>query len=187
MKILGFDKKEGIWVIVVLVVLGFAIYFNLQVSLRRGRDIQRKNDMESIEKALLAYFTDNSSFPPSFEGKMVACLGGYDGNKIPQARACDWFTDPLTNIWSGTTYLPNIPTDPNHNEGARYYYVSNGRYFQLYTALEGKDEDEYTEAIARKNIMCGNVLCNYGRSSFGAPLDKSIEEYENELRMQGKK
>lgn len=186
MKILGFDKKESIWVVAVLLVLSTAIYFNLQVSLRRGRDIQRKNDMETLEKALLAYFTDTSSFPPSFEGKMVACFKGYDENNVPQAAPCDWFRDPFPNIFSGATYLSNIPTDPNHNDGARYYYISNGRYFQLYTALEGKDEDEYTEAIARKNIMCGNVVCNYGRSSFGAPLDKSIEEYENELREQGK-
>ncbi len=183
MRILGFKKIEFIWVFVVLVAIGFATYTNLQISLRRGRDVQRKSDIKVIHDALLSYFVDESSFPQAFEGKIVACFGGVDAQGIAQPTACDWSRDSLTNIWSNAVYLPHLPTDPHHNDGARYYYISNGRYFQLYAALESSSEAEYDKSIVARNIMCGDRVCNFGLASYGAPLDKSIEEYENELRM----
>jgi hypothetical protein len=182
--ILGFNKKELISVAVILAALGTATYMNLRISLRRERDFQRKNDIKAIHDALLAFHIDTSSFPPSFEGKIVACFGGVDKNGIPQAIPCNWHTDSLGNIFTGAIFLEKLPTDPKHNSGARYYYISNGRYFQIYGALEGKDEAEYSEGIVARNIMCGNRVCNYGRGFLGTPLDKSIEEYENELRQQ---
>lgn len=186
MRILGYKKTEFVWVLVVLCVIGLATYLNLQVSLRRGRDVQRKSDIKTIHDGLLSYFIDESSFPQAFEGKIVACFGGVDDRGIAQAIPCDWSRDGLANIWSKAVYLLHLPTDPHHNDGARYYYISNGRYFQLYAALEGRDEAEYDENIVKRNIMCGDRVCNFGLSSYGAPLDKSIEEYENELRTKSK-
>ena len=80
------------------------------------------------------------------------------------------------------SYLERIPSDPKHDEGARYYYVSNGRRFQIYASLEGRDEDEFSEAILARNLPCGKEICNFGLAYGKTPLDKSLEEYENELR-----
>lgn len=186
MKILGFTKKELIFVAIVLGVISTVTYGNMQISLRRGRDIQRKNDMRTIHDALIEYQKSHSSFPPSKDGKIVACYGGVDSQGVPQAVPCDWQFDPLPDIFSGTNYLEHLPTDPLHNQGSRYYYISNGRYFQIYGALEGADEAEYDPAIVARNIMCGNRVCNFGRGFNGTPLDKSIEEYENEMRQEQK-
>lgn len=187
MNFLGFKKVEIIVVSLTLVTIGVAIYLNLRISLRRERDFQRKSDIWAIHDALIAYMNDESSFPPSHQGKIVACFGGVDESEIPQRVPCEWHKDPLPNIFKDKIYLENLPTDPHHNQGARYYYISNGRYFQLYAALEGQDEDEYNKAIVARNIMCGVRRCNYGKGFGETPLDKSIEEYENELREKNEK
>lgn len=178
---LGFNRNEIIASTLILAFVGLATYFNMQVSVRRGRDIQRKNDIRAIHDGLYGYFVDESSFPPSFEGKIVACFGGVDENEVPQAVPCNWHDDPLPNIFKDQVYINNLPTDPLHNSGSRYYYISNGRTFQIYAALEGTDEAEYDPVIVKRNIMCGNRVCNFGRAFNQTPLDKSIEEYENEL------
>jgi len=186
MTILGFNKKELFSLVVILSFVGAITYTNLQISLRRGRDVQRKNDLQVIADALIAFQTDRASFPPAFEGKIVSCFGGNDELGVPQAVPCDWYRDGLYDIVFGETYLLNLPTDPHHNQGARYYYLSNGRYFQLYAALEGEDEAEYDEKIVKRGIMCGNRVCNFGLGFMETPLDKSIEEYENEIRSRDK-
>ena len=182
MTIFGFKRKELFVVSLILFFIGFATYANLRISLRRSRDIQRREDLWRIHDALISFQTDTYSFPPSQDGKIVACLAGVDSEGVPQARACDWHMDSFPNIFSGAVYLEHFPADPKHNDGARYYYISNGRHFQVYGALEGQEEDEYSSAVIKRNIMCGNIPCNFGRSDSGTPLDKSIEEYENELR-----
>lgn len=182
MTIFGFKKIELLVVFLILLSIGTVTFRNLQVSLRRSRDIQRREDLWRIHDALVAFHKDELSFPPSQDGKIVACHGGVDANNVPQRRACDWHVDTLPNIFSGAVYLEHMPTDPKHNDGGRYYYISNGRYFQVYGALEGVDEDEYDPDVVARNIMCGNRVCNFGRGFSGTPLDKSIEEYENELR-----
>jgi type II secretory pathway pseudopilin PulG len=182
MRIFGFRRKELIAVAVILLTISAVTYSNLQVSLRRGRDLQRKNDIRTIHDALIEYMNDESSFPQEFQGRIVACLGEMNDEGVSQQVPCDWHRDGLANIYKDIVYLEHLPTDPQHNDGARYYYISNGRYFQIYAALEGSDEDEYDEAIVARDIRCGDRVCNYGRGFQGTPLDKSIEEYENELR-----
>lgn len=180
--IFGFTKLEAFATFAILLTIGLAIYMNLQISLQRGRDIQRKNDIKAIHDALIQFHIDEASFPQSREGKIVSCLGGYDEGGIPQFAPCEWHTDAFANIFTGAVYIPNLPTDPTHNEGARYHYISNGRNFQIYAALEGRDEAEFDAAIEARGLMCGNKICNFGRGFGATPLDKSLEEYENELR-----
>ena len=48
--------------------------------------------------------------------------------------------------------------------------------------LEGKgNEIGFDEAIIGRNLPCGEEICNFGRAFSVTPLDKSIQEYENEL------
>lgn len=186
MTIFGFNKKEIFSISIILAVIGVAIYLNLSSALKRARDVQRRNDLWRISDALIEYHKDRASFPPTFEGKIVACFGGVDEHGIPQAVPCDWHADGLSNIFTGQVFLENLPTDPHHNQGARYLYLSNGRYFQIYAALESEDDPEYKPEVVARNLMCGNRQCNFGRAFLETPLDKTIEEYENELRAKQK-
>jgi len=185
MFIFNFTKRELSVVVATLILIIIATTLNLRVSYRRSRDMTRKNDIRAIHDGLLAYRDDYASFPASDQGRIVACYGGTDDKGVPQRRICEWVDDPLPDIFSmggGTAYLEKLPSDPKHIEGRRYLYLSNGRYFQIYASLEGDDEPEYDPAIVARDLWCGNELCNFGRASDGAPLEKSIEQYENELR-----
>ncbi|CAN5325485.1 hypothetical protein BH10PAT1_BH10PAT1_4340 [soil metagenome] len=78
--------------------------------------------------------------------------------------------------------LPVSPKDPGTPNGYSYLYITDGKFFQIYASLEGiKDEAEYNPKIASLNLKCGKFICNFGKSSGSVPLDKSLEEYENEL------
>ena len=186
----GFTKKELYFVIATIFLISFATYANLQVSFRRSRDVERKGDLRAIYDALVAYQVDVASFPPSDEGKIVACLDGYDDQGVPQRRSCEWGWEGVTYYFEDGTigkYIETLPTDPKHNEGRRYLYLSNGRHFQIYTSLEGVSEPEYNSAIVERNLSCGDKICNYGLADEVTPLEKSIEEYENELRIKNAK
>jgi hypothetical protein len=50
--------------------------------------------------------------------------------------------------------------------------------------LESKEEAEYNEAINKRNLSCGNSICNFGLASGDTPLTKTIEEYEYELKVE---
>lgn len=182
-----FSKKELVAIIIILTVIAAASLSNFRISLRRARDTQRKNDIGTLTDALVRYGGDFGSFPISRDGKIVACKGpetkidkkGRITNLVP----CEWGKDSLADISdpSYPAYISTLPADPQNEMGLRYMYFSNGRRFQLYASLEGADEAEYDGKILARKISCGSRICNFGLAYANTPLDKSIEEYENEL------
>ncbi len=168
-----FSKQESLAVVVILSVLFLVSYFNFAKALIRSRDLQRKNDIGEITKGLEEFRTDFASYPQSSkEGRINTCNGG-----------CAWGIDPLRDIndLSYPPYMKVIPLDPRTGDGFSYLYFSNGRRFQIYATLEDTSDPEYDPKIVALNLKCGTKICNFGRSSPETPLDKSIEEYENEL------
>lgn len=185
--VIKFTKKEFAVVSITLLGIMLATYLNLLTSFRRARDVQRKGDLGAIANALSAYQIDIASYPASEDGKIVACLGGFDENNVPQRRACEWRIEGLRDIFyedpNYPAYINTLPGDPHYKKGVEYVYLSNGRHFQILSALEGEDEPEFNPQIVARNIMCGTRVCNFGLADGQTPLEKSIEEYENELRM----
>lgn len=168
-----FSKQESLAVLLILSVLFVVSYFNFAKALVRSRDLQRKNDIGEITKGLEEFRTDFASYPQSTKtGLINACNGG-----------CVWGKDPLRDIndLKYPAYINTIPLDPTTGNGYSYLYFSNGRRFQIYATLEDTSDPEYNPKIAALNLKCGTKVCNFGRSSPETPLDKSIEEYENEL------
>lgn len=181
----GFRGTDKIVVILILISLLTLSYFNLQSSFRKSRDAQRKSDIRSIYDGLMTYQNDFGSFPASSEGKIVACKGELDEEtNLYGLIPCEWYWDGLRDVndESYPAYLQNIPSDPFHGKGARYLYISNGKHFQVYAALESGREDEYDPNIVARQLNCGDRICNFGRADGKVPLDKSLEEYENELK-----
>lgn len=174
-----FSKYEFVEITIIIAILIAVSLPNFIVSLRRARDAQRKNDLGSLENALLRFNNDFGFFPlASVDGRIIACRGV--GELL---EPCDWGVDALTDPSdpSFPPYLSSIPVDPDNSKGVSYHYLSNGKRFQILAALEGKDEDEYDESILARGIYCGKALCNSGKASGRTPLDKSLQEYENEL------
>ena len=78
-------------------------------------------------------------------------------------------------------YLANIPKDPKSAIGVKYLYISNTKRYQIYSYLEGeKDEGGFDQKIVDRKLDCGKGVCMYGKSFGETPLDRSIEDYEEE-------
>ena len=184
-----FNSKELKIVGSILLFISIISFFNFRVSIRRARDAQRKNDLGSLQEALERYHNYTGNYPlNSKDGRILSCIGPdtffNEKTKIwENIRACDWGMDNLYDFsdLDNPVFIEPIPTDPKQTEGIMFKYLSNGQRFQLLGYLEGEDEAEFDELIQVRNINCGNKICNYGRSSGSTPLDKSIDEYENEL------
>lgn len=186
-----FSKEETVVVALILGVIALASLLNFRTSLRRARDVQRKDDLGSTANALEKYRDDFGAFPlASSDGKILACVRPgdkitYDKEGRPQVTliACEWGKDSLRDILDPNSppYLELLPGDPQRGMGLTYIYFSNGKRYQIYASLEGKDEDEYDPKIIARGIQCGTRICNFGRVFGKTPLDKSIEEYENEI------
>ncbi len=102
-------------------------------------------------------------FPLSDNGNIVGCFNsdpvtdpktGYPLN----ASTCTWGESRFENV-------NLMPRDPKYKNGSNYLYISDGKKYQLYIALEGRDEAEYTPSIVNKNLQCGTKICNYGRGN----------------------
>ena len=181
--ILGFSKNELRGVALILLILFVAVGLNLRVSLRKSRDSQRRSDVRAIADGVQAFHEDFGFFPRSHEGKIVACNGSLDVDGNPVFEPCEWLYDSLRDSFDldYPPYMERIPTDPHHNSGVRYHYISNGSRYQIYGSYESSGEPEYEAGVVARNLSCGNKVCNFGRAYSQTPLDVSIEQYESEL------
>jgi len=168
-----FTKKEFIYVFLILAVVFSATLINYQGAVRRARDAQRKQDIRDIHDALEDYHTTIGSYPVSEDGKIVICDTS-EKNKTgnPIFRKCEW---------GENSFIIRLSGDPMTSKGFSYYYLSDTKYFQLFASLEGSDEVEYDQKINSRNLPCGSKICNFGLGSPRTPLDKSLEEYQNEI------
>ena len=192
-----FTRSETIGLSVIFLILIIMSVPNFALSIKRSRDNTRKGDLGSLVAALAAYQRDFSSFPLSTpDGKIIACKRPEDkvevdekGNLIINLIPCEWGSSGIFDFTdeSADPYVSPLPNDPQSRLGLTYFYISNGRRYQVYAHLESTDDDQYDEKIAARNLPCGNGVCNTGRAHSHTPLDKSIEEYENELYEQSLK
>ena len=186
-KMKFFSKEEVIGISLILGFIAVVSFPNFKISLRRARDAQRKNDIGELAQGLYNFANSFGSFPLSENGKIMACnpkiFENDRGLTEVTFESCDWEKDALKDPLNPDSppYLNNLPGDPKAKQGYSYYYLSSGENFQIYASLEGNDEDEFDEKITARKLSCGIAVCNFGRSSGATPLDKSIEEYENEL------
>lgn len=159
-----FTSKEIKVIFFVLTCLFLVTGFNISVSLRRGRDSIRKNDISAIQKSIDTYYQKYRMFPISTSnGEIIGC---FDGDVVTD-KMTGFPTNAVKCSWGESRFENTnlMPRDPKYKDGASYLYISDGKKYELYVSLEGKDEAEYTPSIASKNLHCGTKVCNYGRSS----------------------
>lgn len=156
-----FTRSELKVLILILGVLFLVIIFNLNISLRRGRDSIRKNDLSAMQNALDTYYQKYRIYPIStVDGKIVGCFR----DEIVQDKLTGYPLNPIACQWGESKFesINTLVRDPKYQDGASYFYVSDGVGYELYISLEGKDEAEYQIATASKNLQCGTKICNYG-------------------------
>ena len=195
-----FKKQELLTISAIFLCLIFITLFNLRIAVRRSRDVQRRADLGAIANALEKYNEDFGYFPLAQGGRLKACKADnfnevvmdiqddlvFDRNKyFTGLRECSWGEDNLRDLLDATyePYLNVIPQDPKEDEGISYLYISSGGLFQIYAYLEGEESEEgYNPGIVERNLRCGSQVCNFGKTYADTPLDKSLEEYEEELQ-----
>lgn len=156
-----FSKLEIKVVTTILTILLLVTTYNMMISIRRGRDATRKNDISSVQKALDTFYQKYRFYPASTDdGRIVGCFteevkfdtAGQPTNMVE----CEWGKSTFEDIRI-------MPRDPSTDQGTNYKYDSNGTSYSFYVALEGKDEAEYSQSVYNLNLQCGNKICNYGR------------------------
>lgn len=191
-------KSEIITTALIFLTVFLVTIYNLNISLRRSRDAQRKSDLGLISETLDKFFAEYGYFPPSEEGKIKMCKGENFDSVLETVKnrsvfdrelffsglvPCEWGTDGLIDVLDSSRepYVKTLPSDPKTNEGISYLYLSNTNRYQIFTYLEGEDgETGFNEFVTERNLLCGNKTCSFGKENH-APLEKSIEEYEKEL------
>lgn len=119
----GFTLIEILLVITILGLLAVMISSNFFSSLKKGRDVRRKSDIQSIQKAFEVYYEDVGRFPPS--------------GVLSQSQLC--YHDGVDYDCNKKRYMQSIPTDPTIGN---YVYETDaeGTYYKLYSCIEN-DQD----------------------------------------------
>lgn len=148
-------------IMALLVGLGLRTFGSVQ---QKSRDGRRKQDVQSIVKALEMYYNDFKHYPYSSNGQIMGC--GENATK-----ACVW-----GEVWQNSSdqnlYMSKLPTDPG---GSQYFYLSDsgGQTFRIFTYLENTEDEnavknEDGDSAYYSGTYCrliNNVLaadsCNY--------------------------
>jgi hypothetical protein len=196
-----FTKQETLVIGIILLAIVVVSLNNFKIAIRRSRDAQRRGDLAAISEALDKFHEDFGYFPFSSTDNRIAACRPDDFDELLQDSVreegfdylhyfsglvpCQWGKDSLRDLSdeSYPAYLASIPADPRTEKGFSYVYLSNGNRYQIYAYLEGEESEAgYYQGVVDRGLSCGSKVCNYGKSFGQTPLEKSIEEYENELR-----
>ncbi|OGG04332.1 hypothetical protein A2Z33_04260 [Candidatus Gottesmanbacteria bacterium RBG_16_52_11] len=176
----GFTLLEVMVVIAIIGVLIAMVQGSYMASLRKARDARRKSDLTQIAKALETFNHDRGSYPADDGNGLIFGCGDI---VTPSLTACDWgdafeITDASTNVLA--TYFTELPGDTGSR---KYYYDSDGSYYQLYALIENLEDKDINVNAAKQtqyydHTDCGTAAgdqnCNYGVSSTNAlPTDNS--------------
>ena len=153
----GFTLLELLVAMIIMAILASLIIGNLNSSLIKGRDSQRKNDLAEMQRALEFYYQDNNGYPTTAQLNST--------------------TTRLTGP-NGKVYMYKLPTDPKSGMGYTYTYVpdevnSPPTYYYLYSALENSQDTgtSISQTGFTTTAQCSTattVLCKYYVSSSNA-------------------
>ena len=128
----------------ILAVLSTAIGGNLLSSISKGRDSKRKQDLQSIAKALEIYYYDHKAYP------------------TPPMDI--WGAQFVNEADPSIIYMSKLPIDPSF-PNATYCYESNGSgsYFKVYANLENPNDPQILTPT--QECVTDTLLYNYAISS----------------------
>ncbi|MBI2103907.1 type II secretion system protein [Candidatus Woesebacteria bacterium] len=165
-KSFGFTLVELLVVMAIIGVLVTLIGTTFRNAQIRGRDVERKSDLNQISKALELFFSDYGLYP---DGDLSGLILGCPYNPTTGiGAACSWGTSELTD--GTTTYFKQLPTDPTPTETYFYRVVpnSNRQKFQIFAHLENPDDQDCLAgdcANSPVTYSCGNDTCNFAITS----------------------
>lgn len=141
----GFTLIELLVVIAIIGMLSALLVPNFMGARERARDIQRKNDLKQIQKALEMYKQDQSpiSYPNSVTCGSSTCFPNSGGQ---------W-------INGSTVYINKVPVDPNRTNNSGYYYYSVNNTNLTYTLCACLDNKADSDATGTGDCDGVNYSC----------------------------
>lgn len=135
----GFTLIELLVVMAILGILSTVGLTSFRTSQMKGRDAERKHDLEQIQRGMELYYNDYGVYPDSSD---------FDFGSTWQDAA-------------GTVYMRTVPNDPH---GCSYVYEPglNNASYKLYARLENINDPEVG---AYSFDCCDADDCNYGVAS----------------------
>lgn len=129
----AFTLIELLTVIAIIAILATLVITLASTALAKARDAKRLTDIQQVQTALEAFYTDHGYFPPS-----SSC-----GASMPNGSWCNSLESRRNNQWinngvdSLSSYLASMPTDPARITAfpscpsqcffhGAYYYFANG-------------------------------------------------------------
>lgn len=154
----AFTLIELLIVIALMGALVGLISGNFFNSLKKGRDVRRKADLQNVQKALELYYEDKKTYPLT-----------------DQLNFGDSLCEIPSDCTSGRIYMQKLPIDPSPS--CQYAYVSeDGNNYYLYSSIENNqdvgpgvakdasgNQDEYS-------VDCGCGNCKFGVTSSNVSL-----------------
>lgn len=152
-KSLAFTLVELLIVISIMGILTVVVSASFKTIQMKARDAKRKNDLDSVKKALNMYFTDNGQYP------VVGYIDFKDGNQF------------VNDNDETIIYMKEIPVEMvNGVEGYIYQTTVSRRSFRLFAELENGDDN----SCMKDNDLCPDEyddVCCYGISSPNIGMD----------------
>ena len=138
----GFTLIELIIGMAIIAIISGALWGNFFSSLSKGRDSRRKQDLESVAKALEIYYNDKKAYPTALPA----------------------FGETFVNSDnSAVIYMPKLPQDPAYPASSYCYpTIADGSSYKIYAKLENRSDPAILPTLA----VCGSYSdYNYGISS----------------------
>ncbi len=147
----AFTLIELLLAMALLAILAILLIGNFTTTLKRGRDSQRKNDLNQLQKVLELYYDDNNTYPPFTD---------IFNKKLCTADDC--------NSSTSVTYMVKTPRDPS--TAYTYVYVpaptpSGGgpsSSYYLYSYIENSQD---TGAGISQTGYTTGVKCDAARTT----------------------
>lgn len=158
-NVYGFTLIELLIVIAIIGVLATFLITVGRSSQVRGRDTQRKSDLNNIVKSLELFYSDYNIYPAEVSGKVSACP--YN-SAADSGSSCSWGSSGFTDD-KGTIYFRTIPADPDVDRNYIYLASPSRDAFRLYASLENPQDPEIVSGITDS---CGpGTTCNFAITS----------------------
>lgn len=149
----GFTLLEILIVISLIVILAITalILFNPIQQINRGRDTQRKRDLDTMRKVFEDFYNDKGCYPKPVE----VCYPGTDNGDPVSNNPC-YICGSENTPADIQPYLDPLPCDSNQPTKKYAYQVNNltcPSWFKIYTNFASEDD---TDSI---NSGCGEGGC----------------------------
>lgn len=159
----GFSLLELIIAMTILSIITMALWGNFFTSIVKGRDSRRKQDLESIAKALELYYFDKKFYPASVS----------------------WGSPLVNPDNTNVIYMQQVPQDPSSSYSYCYRTDVNHTKYQLYAVMENTNDSKvFSQTVDCDASPPGNppqiLKYNYGISSSNtSPQSGDISQEQN--------